>query len=76
MVKTVYVAPLPSTCFIGTTSSTQNSLAPLTTSILITLTLELETTLGKSIYEITSTTISSSQLTLQHHFPLPKRPEA
>ncbi|TGO44171.1 hypothetical protein BCON_0582g00010 [Botryotinia convoluta] len=60
VVSTLYIAPLPSKCFISTTSSTQNSLAPSMTSSLITPTPELETTSRESTYEITSTTISSS----------------
>ncbi|TGO21033.1 hypothetical protein BPAE_0247g00110 [Botrytis paeoniae] len=60
VVSTLYVAPLPSTCFISTTSTTQNSLAPSITSNPITPTPELETTSRKSTDEITSTIISSS----------------
>ncbi|KAF7910196.1 hypothetical protein BELL_0751g00040 [Botrytis elliptica] len=60
LVSTLYVAPLPSTCFISTTSSIQNGLASSTTSNPITPTPELETTLSKSTYEIPSTTIPSS----------------
>ncbi|KAF7945055.1 hypothetical protein EAE96_009837 [Botrytis aclada] len=57
VVSTLYVAPLPSTCLISTTSSTQNGLASSKTSNPITPTPELETTLSKSTDEITSTSI-------------------
>ncbi|TGO08155.1 hypothetical protein BTUL_0223g00110 [Botrytis tulipae] len=60
VVSTLYVAPLPSTCFISTTSTTQNGLASSTTSNPITPTPELETTLSKSTYKIPSTTIPAS----------------
>ncbi|KAF7910387.1 uncharacterized protein EAE98_012074 [Botrytis deweyae] len=60
LVSTLYVAPLPSTCFVSTTSLIQNGLASSTTSNPITPTPELETTLSKSTYEIPSTTIPSS----------------
>lgn len=60
LVSTLYIAPLPSTCFVSTTSTTQNGLASSTTSNPITPTPELETTLSKSTYKIPSTTIPSS----------------
>ncbi|TGO45195.1 hypothetical protein BOTNAR_0690g00030 [Botryotinia narcissicola] len=60
VVSTLYVAPLPSTCFNSTTSTTQNGLASSTTSNPITPTPEPETTFSESTYKIPSTTIPSS----------------
>ncbi|KAF7914667.1 uncharacterized protein EAF01_001073 [Botrytis porri] len=59
VVSTMFVAQLPSTCFIGTTSSTQYSLAPSMTSNPITPKPEIETILSQNTSEIPSTTIPS-----------------
>ncbi|KAF5868794.1 uncharacterized protein Bfra_012126 [Botrytis fragariae] len=57
VVSTLYIAPLPSTCFVSTTSTAQRTLASSTISNHITLTPELETTSRKSTQEMPSTTI-------------------